>query len=110
MIFRWAFATLVGDVKIDRRLWSKFHRESFIIFFSQSSFDPLSFSDSNLFLTAFNDSLLESLDAVSLQRLTLFAFLLLRLLGLIANAFLPKRLFGSSNDYRADCSTASWNK
>ena len=36
----------------------------------------------------------------SLQRLPLSAFLLLRLLDLMATAFLPQGLFGSSNDYR----------
>ena len=35
---------------------------------------------------------------LSLQRLPLFAFFLLKLLGLMANAFLPKGLFGSLND------------
>ena len=88
----------VVHFKINKRLWSTFNKDSFIIFFSQSSFDLLSFSDPNLFLTASNDPLLKVLMLFSLQRHPFFALLLLRLYGLIANAFLPKGLFGSLND------------
>ena len=58
----------ISHSKVNKRLWSKFNEVFFINSFSQSSFDPLSFSDSNLLLTAFNDSLLESLDAVFLTK------------------------------------------
>ena len=51
----------VVHFKINKRLWSTFNKDSFIIFFSQSSFDLLSFSDPNLFLTASNDPLLKVL-------------------------------------------------
>ena len=54
----------ISHFKINKRPWSKFNKDSFINSFSQSTFEPLSFSDSNFFLTAFNDSFLENLDAV----------------------------------------------
>ena len=88
----------ISHFKTHKRPWSTFNEDSFINSFSQSFFDPLSFSDPNLFKQPSMIFFLKVLMPFFVQRLPLFTFLLLRLHGLTANAFLPKRLFGSLND------------
>ena len=91
------FSTLpffpISHFKINKGPWLKFNKSSFIIFFLQSSFDSLSFSDPNLFLTAFNGSFLESLDAVLPTKTSFFCPPFSKASWFVSQCFSAKRAF-----------------
>ena len=91
--------------------WSKFNKDSFTNSFSQSSFNPLFFFDSNSFLTASNDSLLERFDAVILTKTSSFRLSFSKVAWVDSQYFFAKRaVWKFERLYRADRSTASWNE
>ena len=101
----------ISHFKINKRPWSKFYKDSFITSFFQSSFDPLPFSDSNLFLTAFNNSLLESLDTVLPTKTSSFRLSSSEAPWFDSQCFSAKgAVWKLERLYRVDRSTTLWNK